>query len=95
MKARKIEVTVSVETDVDVDVDLDYILDHVDDCDLKEALEDRGFIVLDSSEYAEDRISFDEMTLAIKALEADLRAPGPRNNDVWNLVEKLYRLRTL
>lgn len=95
MKARKISITVEVNTDVDVDVDFEYILENAEDDDLKEALEERGFIVLDSTEYAEDRISFDEMTLAIKALEADLRAPGPRNNDVWNLVEKLYRLRTL
>ncbi|MFZ1301879.1 MAG: hypothetical protein WAQ27_04890 [Candidatus Microsaccharimonas sp.] len=95
MKARKISITVEVNTDVDVDVDFEYILENAEDDDLKEALEERGFIVLDSTEYAEDRISFDEMTLAIKALEADLRAPGPRNLDVWNLVEKLYRLRTL
>jgi hypothetical protein len=95
MKARKVTVTVPVETDVDVTIDIEDILEDVDDDVLIEALVERGFTVLDSGEYAEDRISFDEMTLAIIALEADLKAPGKRNLDVWNLVEKLYRLRTL
>jgi hypothetical protein len=85
MKARKVTVTIDIED----------ILEDVDDDVLIEALVERGFTVLDSGEYAEDRISFDEMTLAIIALEADLKAPGKRNLDVWNLVEKLYRLRTL
>ena len=85
MKARKVTVTVPVETDVDVTIDIEDILEDVDDDVLIEALVERGFTVLDSGEYAEDRISFDEMTLAIIALEADLKAQKVAAKDI-----KLY-----